>query len=139
MDAESGIFDYEVGLSSVPSGLMPDILQFSSTKSHPTFLTYHPNLGEGVEFYIVIKAINRASLITFELVGPVIVEVTPPEFDGEIIVALESDGLESSYLVARWDQDAFFDDDELDPLEDYQVAEKLKATHLLCHTCLYQR
>ncbi|XP_070573766.1 uncharacterized protein [Ptychodera flava] len=121
-DAESGIFDYEVGLSSAPSGLIPDILPFTSTKSHPTFLTYHPNLGEGVEFYVVIKAINRAELVANEFVGPLVVEVTPPEFDGEITVTLEEEYQGNSYLVARWSQDAFYDDDHLDPLQDYQVA-----------------
>ncbi|XP_070573771.1 uncharacterized protein [Ptychodera flava] len=121
-DAESGIYDYEVGLSSVPSGLIPDILPFTSTKSNPAFLTYHPNLGEGVEFYVVIKAINRAGLVTNEFLGPLVVEVTPPEFDGEITVTLEDDDHGNSYLVARWSQDAFYDDDDLDPLEDYQVA-----------------
>ncbi|XP_070573775.1 uncharacterized protein [Ptychodera flava] len=121
-DAESGIFDYEVGLSSAPSGLIPDILPFTSTKSHPAFLTYHPNLGEGVEFYVVIKAINRAELVANEFIGPLVVEVTPPEFDGEITVTLEDDDHGNSYLVARWSQDAFYDDDDLDPLEDYQVA-----------------
>ncbi|XP_070564494.1 uncharacterized protein [Ptychodera flava] len=120
-DDESGVYDYLVGLSSTGQGLNADILPLTSTHSHPRFITYHPNLGEGVVFYIVVQSINRARLTTTKVFGPIIVEVTAPEFTGVIIVQYEEyDG--QGHLVAKWDEDSFFEKDDPEPLSDYKVA-----------------
>ncbi|XP_070572151.1 uncharacterized protein [Ptychodera flava] len=121
-DAESGIFDYEVGLSSASSGLDPDILPFTSTNAHADYLNYHPNLGEGDEFYVIIKATNRARFETTKFIGPLLVDVTPPVFNGDIVVSIERVNEGEEFLVARWNQDAFFDNDDSEPLTNYAIA-----------------
>ncbi|XP_070571537.1 uncharacterized protein [Ptychodera flava] len=120
-DADSGIFDYEVGIGKTSAGLDPDIVPFTSTKGHQEFQTYHPNLGEGVEFYISIKATNRAGLAKIETIGPFFVDVTPPSFQGDITVTSERDE-NKEFLVARWNTGSFYDDDQLDTLKKYEVA-----------------
>ncbi|XP_070570802.1 uncharacterized protein [Ptychodera flava] len=134
-DDESGIFDYEIGLSSSSSDADPDIMPLTSTHSHQDFLTYHPNLAEGVQFYVVVKAINRAQLSTSKVIGPFFVEVTPPSFSGSISVDLQShDGTE--YLVAEWAEDAFYDDEDAEPLSNlqYGVGTSPHDTNILSFT-----
>ncbi|XP_077997650.1 uncharacterized protein LOC144450798 isoform X2 [Glandiceps talaboti] len=120
-DVESGIYDYEIGLSSTPSSLDPDIVAMTTTNSHQEWLTYHPNLVEGLEFYIIVKAINRAQLSTTKVIGPFFVEVTPPKFSGQIRVDLESHN-DIDYLVGTWQSDDFYDDEDAEPLTNYQYA-----------------
>ncbi|XP_078578622.1 uncharacterized protein LOC144863374 [Branchiostoma floridae x Branchiostoma japonicum] len=101
-DPDSEVYDYEVGLSSTLSPDLPDFMPFTSTNAHPHFITYHPNLDEGKQFYLVLKAINRARMSTTKVLGPVIVDVTPPAFSSLIEVTMEEkNGTQS--LVARWD------------------------------------
>ncbi|XP_078616240.1 uncharacterized protein LOC144884660 [Branchiostoma floridae x Branchiostoma japonicum] len=120
-DQESDIYDYEVGLSSTESPDVPDILPFTTTNSRPHFTTYHPNLGEGKQFYLVIRAINRAQMVTTKVLGPYIVDVTPPTFSGQIKVSLEQQD-KQQMLVGRWEEDAFFETDGDDALITYEFA-----------------
>ncbi|XP_035696852.1 uncharacterized protein LOC118430249 [Branchiostoma floridae] len=120
-DQESDIYDYEVGLSSTESPDVPDVLPFISTNSRPHFSTYHPNLGEGKQFYLVIRAINRAQMATTKVLGPYIVDVTPPTFSGQIKVSLEQQD-KQQMLVGRWEEDAFFETDGDDALITYEFA-----------------
>ncbi|XP_046557202.1 uncharacterized protein LOC124266452 [Haliotis rubra] len=103
-DTESGIYDYELGMMSDPSGeAAPDILPYTSTHHHPQYQGYHPRLSEGQQFYIAIKAINKAGISASKVVGPVNVHTLYPGFSGSINVMLES-----NVLVARWNK-AFTD------------------------------
>ncbi|XP_078664145.1 uncharacterized protein LOC144907216 [Branchiostoma floridae x Branchiostoma belcheri] len=111
-DDESSIQDYLVGLSSTESSVIdPDIMPLTPTNGHTFFITRHSGLGEGVEFYLGITAINKAGLRTTKVVGPIIVDVTPPTFSGKVSVSVED-----SLLVARWSRDGFSDDEDGDAL-----------------------
>ncbi|CAH1259274.1 ADGRL2 [Branchiostoma lanceolatum] len=101
-DPESGVYDYEVGLSSTLSPDLPDIMPFTPTNAHSHFTTYHPNLEEEKQFYLVLKAINRARMSTTKILGPFVVDVTPPAFSTFIKVTMEEKNGSQS-LVARWD------------------------------------
>ncbi|XP_046557203.1 uncharacterized protein LOC124266453 [Haliotis rubra] len=102
-DTESGIYDYELGLMSDPSGeAAPDILPYTSTHHHPQYQGYHPRLSEGQQFYIAIKAINKAGISTVRVVGPVMVHTTYPIYSGPMTVMLKE-----NYLIARWTETAF--------------------------------
>ncbi|XP_078696223.1 uncharacterized protein LOC144924666 [Branchiostoma floridae x Branchiostoma belcheri] len=120
-DQESDIYDYEVGLSSTESPDLPDILPLTSTNSRPHFSTYHPNLGEGRQFYLVIRAINRAQMETTKVLGPYIVDSTPPTFSGQIDVTLEQQNGQH-LLVGRWEDDAFSETDGDDALLVFEFA-----------------
>ncbi|XP_046570884.1 uncharacterized protein LOC124279133 [Haliotis rubra] len=83
IDTESGIHDYELGVMSNPSGeAAPDILPFTSTHHHPQYQGYHPPLSEGQQFYIAIKAINKAGLTAIQVLGPLLVHTRNPVFNG---------------------------------------------------------
>ncbi|XP_071088930.1 uncharacterized protein [Haliotis cracherodii] len=120
-DTESGIYDYELGLMSDPSGEeSPDILPYTSTHHHPQYQGYHPRLSEGQQFYIAVKAINNAGASASKVVGPVTVHTFYPGFSGSISVMLKS-----NVLVARWNK--AFTDPELLYLK-YEVSVKGQST-----------
>ncbi|KAI8507103.1 hypothetical protein Bbelb_155420, partial [Branchiostoma belcheri] len=111
-DDESSIQDYLLGLSSTESSVIdPDIMPLTPTNGHTFSNTRHSGLGEGIEFYLGITAINKAGLRRTKVVGPIIVDVTPPTFSGEVSVSVED-----SFLVARWPGDGFSDDEDGDAL-----------------------
>ena len=67
-DTESTVHDYMVALSSTdtPHG---DIMPFKSSHGHDYFKTYHPNLVDFQEFYVSVKAINKAGLEAVQVFG----------------------------------------------------------------------
>ncbi|XP_046543946.1 uncharacterized protein LOC124254113 [Haliotis rubra] len=104
-DTDSGIYDYELGLTSDPSvETAPDILPYTSTHHHPQYQGFHPRLSEGQRFYIAIKAINKAGLKSIKVIGPVVVHTTYPGFSGVVRVRVGS-----SHLLAQWSDNAFSD------------------------------
>ncbi|XP_022103276.1 uncharacterized protein LOC110986013 isoform X2 [Acanthaster planci] len=114
-DAESSIFDYKIGLSSDPSNPAPDLVTFTSTSGHNHFMMYHPDISQGAVFHLVLKAVNKAQLSTSKVIGPIVVDTTPPVFVGRISVIAEDD-----FLVAKWGDKDFTDDEDTDLR--YQVA-----------------
>ncbi|ESO88616.1 hypothetical protein LOTGIDRAFT_234474 [Lottia gigantea] len=87
IDVESGIYDYQFGLSSERDSI-PDLLPFHSTNHHAWYRGYHPQLTDGTEFFIHIKATNKAGLETIQTLGPIIVHTSKPKFTGNIDVNL---------------------------------------------------
>ncbi|XP_038050879.1 uncharacterized protein LOC119724031 [Patiria miniata] len=114
-DAESSIYDYEIGLSTDPSNLTPDLVTFRSTAGRDHFIMYHPDISHGSVFYLVLKAVNKAQLSTFKKIGPIVVDTTPPVFVGRVSVHAEDE-----YLIAEWGESGFIDDE--DTSLRYQVA-----------------
>ncbi|XP_038050540.1 uncharacterized protein LOC119723761 [Patiria miniata] len=114
-DAESSIYDYEIGLSTDPSSLTPDLVTFRSTSGQDHFMMYHPHISHGSVFYLVLKAVNKAQLSTIKKVGPIVVDTTPPMFVGRVSVHAEDE-----YLIAEWGESGFIDDE--DTSLRYQVA-----------------
>ncbi|ESO83749.1 hypothetical protein LOTGIDRAFT_168990 [Lottia gigantea] len=96
IDVESGIYDYQFGLSSERDSI-PDLLPFHSTNHHTWYRGYHPQLTDGTEFFIHIKATNKAGLETIQTLGPLIVHTSKPKFTGNIDVVLNN-----NLLVANW-------------------------------------
>ncbi|XP_071082513.1 uncharacterized protein [Haliotis cracherodii] len=108
-DAESGIYDYEVGLMSDPSGeAAPDILPYTSTHHHPQYQGYHPSLSEGQPFYIAIKAINKAGLTSIQVLGRLLVHTQKPVFNGGVTAALTPS---LSHLLVTWNNSDVTDPD----------------------------
>ncbi|XP_038057739.1 uncharacterized protein LOC119729229 [Patiria miniata] len=114
-DTESAMYNYEIGLSSDPSNPTPDLVTFMSTSGHDHFVMYHPHISQGAVFFLVLKAINKAQLSTSKVVGPIVVDTTPPMFVGHISVHVEDE-----YLIAEWGDGGFIDDE--DTSLRYQVA-----------------
>ncbi|KAL3843250.1 hypothetical protein ACJMK2_021192 [Sinanodonta woodiana] len=113
--AKSGIFDYYVGISSTESTL-PDRFEFISTNQHAHVHIPFPNIHEGEQFYILVKAVSKSAMESVRALGPFLVDSTRPKFSGEIDVTVV-DG----HLMATWIDGAFEDDEDTVPLR-YQIA-----------------
>ncbi|XP_038050780.1 uncharacterized protein LOC119723938 isoform X2 [Patiria miniata] len=111
-DAESSIYDYEVGYSS---SRVIDFFTSMSTSGHDHFVLHHPHFSHGSVLYLTVLAINKAQMSTSKVIGPIIVDTTPPMFVGSVSVHVEDD-----YLIAEWGDDGFIDDE--DTSLRYQVA-----------------
>ena len=57
----SGIYDFEIGLSSTASDY-PDIMMFVSSSHHAQLTIHRPNLNTGTLFYFIIKSISRTGV-----------------------------------------------------------------------------
>ncbi|XP_078621331.1 uncharacterized protein LOC144887808 [Branchiostoma floridae x Branchiostoma japonicum] len=114
---DGGIYDYFVGLSSTSSGTSsPDIMAFTSTTSIPELRFSHPHISQNSLFHLIIKAEDRTGLSTTKVVGPIVVDITPPQFAGQITLSTEG-----NYLVGRWSANNFYDQESQDPLQ-YEFA-----------------
>ncbi|KAI0220739.1 hypothetical protein LSAT2_027792 [Lamellibrachia satsuma] len=98
-DEESGVYNYEVALSS--DGSTPDMYPFTTTHAQQRFVISHSALDEGRTFYVHIKAINRAGIDAVSVIGPNVVQTTQSVSSKPITLILgESYG--ESYLRADW-------------------------------------
>ena len=51
------------GLASDPANAVSaDILPFTSTHAHSRFSAHHVNIKEGISFFVVVKATDRAGI-----------------------------------------------------------------------------
>lgn len=68
-DPESRIYDYEVGLATSPENYeVPDLSHYTSTHHHNAYRAFHPQVREGVPFYIFIRATNNAGVSAIKVV-----------------------------------------------------------------------
>lgn len=58
----SGVYDYEVGVSSTTDQTDPELLGFTVTHHHAHFYIDQAYIPEGKKFYLLIKAISRAGV-----------------------------------------------------------------------------
>lgn len=114
-DLESGILDYEVGLGSKDTD-NPDMRQFTSTGRHPIAAVMDSNLKPGSQFYLIVKATNQALLSVTKIVGPIIVDTTPPLFTGQLNVKSTF-----NQLLVSWPDNAFQDPENRNGIQ-YQLA-----------------
>jgi hypothetical protein len=110
-DSESGVLDYEVGLSSRDRNL-PDIRGFESTGRYPFTATSDSKLHRGSHVYLIVKATNQALLSVTKRVGPIIIDTTPPLYTGQLNVKFLL-----NQLVVSWTDDAFQDPEDTNGVE----------------------
>ena len=116
-DAESPIHNYEIGVAETESQVeAPDLLSYHSTGTIEHFISHHINTME--MFYIFIRAINRAMLVTTKVLGPFIVDTTPPVYDQNSPIEVT---LQEVYILGNWSNTAFQDTDHPQELF-YEVA-----------------
>ena len=121
-DLESPIHNYEVGVAETQSQEeAPDLLSYHSTGTIEHFISHHVNTMK--MFYIFIRAINRAMLKTTKVLGPFIVDTTPPVYDSNSPISVT---LQEVYILGNWSNTAFHDTDQPQELF-YEVA--LGKTH----------
>ena len=101
--------DYYLGVaSSWNNTASPDLIPFQSTAGRSFFST---SMTSSMEFFVVVKAIDVAMQETSTLLGPVIVDISPPVINGSL-----SFNTTGALIIVFWEEETFSDDDDWFPL-----------------------
>ena len=107
-DNISQIRDFFVGFGkTVSEENSPSLVDYMSTGSKKTFKIHHAGIGTDDEFFIFLKAINKAGLITIIPIGPTLIDMTPPRYTSVPGVEIDVDT-----ILVGWNNDTFFDDEQ---------------------------
>ena len=111
-DNISQIHDFFVGFGKTASEeSAPGLVGYKSTGNKKTFKLHHAGIGTDTEFFMFLKAINKAGLETNIPIGPILIDMTPPRYT--IVPEVKIVG--NSILVG-WDNDTFFDDEQTEKI-----------------------
>ena len=105
-DNGSGIHDYKVGMGRTPSEDPPTVLNFRSTNGIPYYSQRIASLTEGLEYFVIIEAIDKAGVKAKKAVGPIIVDVTAPHFTGRLEV---NHNVQKKAVFISWTSGTFVD------------------------------
>ena len=107
-DEFSQIEDFFVGFGESDSeAIAPGLVNYQSTDKRFFFTVNHIAVGTDKEFFIFLKAVNKAGLETIMTIGPVLVDQTPPKFTYIPEVHIDGDN-----VVVGWENDTFFDEEQ---------------------------
>ena len=119
-DAESGLRHVVV---SVASSAAPgaDNLHPAVVVAHASDIVLHSvALAQDVPMYVHLRAVNQAGQSTSAVIGPIVIDATPPVVNDRLI---SLDGREDTeQLVVEWDMRAFVDPDDQHPLSRFAVS-----------------
>ncbi|OWF42246.1 Hemicentin-1 [Mizuhopecten yessoensis] len=85
----------------------PDLQDFQSVQNHSFFKQRHLGFTTGTEFYIFIKALNKAGLSSTALFGPVVIDESSPICPSSLQTSQNG-----SHLVINLNQNTFTDDEQ---------------------------
>ena len=112
-DEHSQVDDFYVGFGAdVSERHSPGIVNYISTAKKPSFSIHHAGIGTDEEFFIFLKAVNKAGLETILSIGPVIIDETPPQYKN-----LPSPIIDGDSVVVGWENDTFYDDEQSTPID----------------------
>ena len=115
-DEQSPTEEFYVGLGLDRTSSSPALLAFTPTHGRQSYHARHAGLGHGALFYVFLRAVNKAGLQALLTLGPVIIDVTPPDVTASVKAEVR-DG----YLVASWTNDTFSDPEQPEGV-DFEVA-----------------
>jgi hypothetical protein len=107
-DPESQIHGVEIGLASTKShSIAPDILSYGPTRRKQSDKQLHSTIDSGIPFFIMIKATSKAGLETLVMMGPVVIDDTPPLYKGDVKVIVDQ-----KFVFVVWDNETFVDEEQ---------------------------
>ena len=118
IDLESQILDTFVGLAESRAGIsLPNVEKMQSTNNATHFRCSHCGVGHADIFYIVLMARNKAGLDQTVTIGPTIVDLTPPVYNGMMNITHTQ-----KRVILSWDFDSFTDSEDDSFIYKYQWA-----------------
>ncbi|XP_070204014.1 uncharacterized protein [Littorina saxatilis] len=122
-DTESEMEEYYIGMGGDrTTSSAPDLLPFTPTHGHVSYHARHVGLGHGDLFFVFLQAQTKAGLNVTLTLGPVVIDVTPPDVT-QPLTALVKEG----YLLVSW-QGNVFDDPEQPPGVEFDVTFRVGYT-----------
>ena len=108
VDDESDMEEYYVGMGrDRTTSSAPDLLPFTPTHAHPSYHARHSGLGHGDLFFIFLQAVNKAGLHVQRVLGPVVIDVTPPDVTRSLAAGVNGD-----VILVTWTDDVFVDPEQ---------------------------
>ena len=74
----------------------------------------------GVSFYVALEAVDLSGHMSSVLVGPVIIDTSPPIINDSI--SLVPPSFDNEFYLIYWDEDGFYDDEDLFTLDRYEYS-----------------
>lgn len=120
LDDESHMEEFYVGMGGDrTTSSAPDLLAFTPTHGRHSYHARHAGLGHGALFYVFLNGVNKAGLQVLLTLGPVIIDVTPPDVRASLKTE-ERDG----YLLVTWANDTFTDPEQPEGV-DFEVSYRI--------------
>lgn len=85
----------------------PDVQPLTPTDGRQFFHLTHTGLGHGDIFYLFLRVLSKAGLESQLTIGPLIIDVTPPDVTQPLTVVVEGD-----LLVTAWTHGMFTDSEQ---------------------------
>lgn len=115
---DNGIRDYQIAIATTyNSTVNPDILPLQSTAGHSHYSVHSSLFLSGYEFYLKLKAIDLALHESTVIIGPIIIDTSPPVVNGTLITSVH-DGL----FIVTWDETGFYDKEDIFPLDRFEYS-----------------
>ena len=107
-DTQKGVAqieDYSVGISQTSGNSSSlDIMDFESTTGKQFFHRSHIGVGAGGFFYMHVKAISKTHKEAVSVLGPILIDETPPYFKEKPAVTISGDK-----ILVGWKDDTIYD------------------------------
>lgn len=107
------IKDFLIGIGKSPGKRSsPEVRMFQSTRGNLHYYINHLGLGSNEEFFIFIKAINKANLESIISFGPLLIDETPPLYRQMPVISIHSKTVQIS-----WEDGHFYDTEQTEKID----------------------
>ena len=104
--------EYLVGFGRSPEERdAPGLLDYVSTHTKRFFEIRHAAIGTDEEFFMFLKAVNKAGLETIIPIGPLLIDETPPK-----VKSIPKIYIDAEEILVGWENDTFIDDEQTSPV-----------------------
>ncbi|XP_053405466.1 uncharacterized protein LOC128558962 [Mercenaria mercenaria] len=90
----------------------PSMQKYKSSNGSPYFKVHHLGVGSDDEFYIFIKVQNKAKKENTIILGPIIIDETPPLYTKKPLVSTDNEK-----LTISWGEDQFYDIEQKEKID----------------------
>ncbi|XP_069134181.1 uncharacterized protein [Argopecten irradians] len=115
VESESQIHGAFVGIGSTRDSVVsPDLIDYQKTHHKYFFKKRHTGLSNGDEFYIFIRITNSAGLETTAVIGPVLLDESPPNCPPNLLPTFRGD-----HLLMEWNRNEFDDNEQQEDISSF--------------------
>ncbi|XP_069134809.1 uncharacterized protein [Argopecten irradians] len=115
VESESQIHEAFVGIGSTRDSVVsPDLIDYQKSHHKYFYKKRHTGLSNGDEFYIFIRITNSAGLETTAVIGPVLLDESPPNCPPTLIPSVHGDN-----LLIEWNRNEFDDNEQQEDISSF--------------------
>ncbi|XP_021360606.1 uncharacterized protein LOC110455039 isoform X2 [Mizuhopecten yessoensis] len=115
IENDSQVHEAFVGIGSTKGSVAnPDLIDYRKSQHKHFYRDRHAGLNNGDEFYVFVRITNSAGLQTTAVIGPVLLDESPPHCP-PILVASLRDG----YVYIHWNNSQFSDNEQQEVISSF--------------------